>query len=81
MIDEMCATAVDDFKENTQERLEELKNINQTFINNSKYLCFQEDKLNQKRNELENYKIKIEEENKENFAKYQVMIIKNYYTN
>lgn len=53
-------------------RLEELRKFTDILIENSKYLSFNEKKINKKKNELENLKLKLEDEEKENFDKYQV---------
>ncbi len=53
-------------------RLVELRKITEYLIENNKYLSFHEKKINIKKNELENLKLKLEDEEKDNFEKYKV---------
>ena len=53
-------------------RLVELRKITEYLIENNKYLSFHEKKINIKKNELETLKLKLEDEEKDNFEKYKV---------
>lgn len=64
--------SIENFKDSTDIRLEELKKITASLMDNNKYLKFYEKNINKKKNELDNQKLKLEDEEKENFDKYHV---------
>ena len=61
------------FNENIDQRIEELRKRYEYFKLNSKYLEINEVKIKDKKTELENMQIRLEEEERENFHKYQVI--------
>ena len=53
-------------------RIDEIRKVVATLIENEKILKFREKKITEKMNELENHKIKLEDEEKSTFLKYKV---------
>lgn len=68
---------MDDLNENIQLRIDELKSIANKLNMSTKYLNFQEKIIIDKKNELDNNRLKLEDEEKYYFSKYQVIHKKN----
>ena len=64
----------ENFTENINPRIKELKERFEYFKLNSKYLEFNEIKIKEKRSELEEMQMRLDEEERENFNRYQVKI-------